>query len=133
MDIEQKKLNIINNKYKNEISNFKYIDNVNNLSIGMYIYYIKKTNLNKKSGTIRSIIDNSIIEMINQSKNKIWFIYWNEHYIYYRINKKNCFKEVLKTLLESDFNELTTMTNKKNKDKIITYQIQRTINIEKIT
>lgn len=133
-DILQNKLNIIKTKYKDDINNYKYIHNINELSINDNIWYIKKSTLMKKTGIIKSIIDNSIIELINQQKNKIWYIYCNQ-YIFFKKehnnNNNNKLKNILQTLLDTDFQDMKTHTNKKS-HKIITYKNPCKIIIEKI-
>lgn len=132
------KLNIIKNRYKDEIKNYEFINNINELSIGDHIWYLKKNCLNKKTGIVRKIIDDNIIELVNQQKNKLWYIYYNEYVILKRIYIKNKFKDMLQTLLDTDFEELTTMnindikSNKKQIEKTITYKQPCKINIEKI-
>lgn len=130
----EQKLEFIKNTHKDNINNFKYIDNIQELIIGDYIWYFKKKNLMRKTGIVKQIIDNNIIELYNQQKNKIWFIYFSEYIIFKREKTTNKFKNLLQTLLDTDFEELTNI-KKKNKniiEKTITYKYPCTIKIEKI-
>jgi hypothetical protein len=129
----EEKLNIIKNIHKDNINNFKYIDNIEELLINDYIWYFKKKNLIKKTGIIKQIIDNNILELYNQQKNKIWYIYTEQHIIFKREKKNDKFKNLLQTLLDTDFQELTNLKKNKNIiEKTITYKHPCTIKIEKI-
>jgi hypothetical protein len=109
----------IKNIYKDELSNYKYIEpsNYNNIITGTYICYVKN-NLEKKHGFLKSIknadsIDNVIFELINNRKNRTWYIYTKDVYVFIKEKNKDKFRDLLQSFLDSDFSDLTLMTSKK--------------------
>lgn len=96
---------IIKKNYKNELENYTDLNNLDDLGIGCHIKYFSKKNLKKKSGFLKSVKENSILELY-LPPNKKWFIYIKDYYIFYKIIEKNSFKTMLKNLIENDFNLL---------------------------
>jgi hypothetical protein len=92
-------------RYKNDLINYKYCDydNINNLSIGLHIQYICKKNLLKKSGFLKDIKNNSILELTSLNKKNKWYIYINQYYIFYKV-RCNKLKNTLLYLLDNNFN-----------------------------
>jgi len=99
------RLEYVINRYKTKLENYKYIqyDQLCNIEPKTHISYIKKTNLNIKNGYVKEVKDNSIIELTNHYKKRIWFIYTNDYYIFVRTSNNNKFKSALKDLIDDDF------------------------------
>ena len=99
------RLEYVTNRYKTKLENYKYIqyDQLCNIEPKTHICYIKKTNLNIKNGYVKEVKDNSIIELTNHYKKRIWFIYTNDYYIFVRTSNNNKFKMALKDLIDDDF------------------------------
>jgi len=110
-------LDEINKIYKDELSNYKYIEpnEIHSIIEGSYICYIKN-NLEKKHGVVVSIrnksnINNIIIELKNMNKKRHWFIYTKDLYIFIKEKQKDKFRDLLKSFLDSDFANLTLITD----------------------
>jgi hypothetical protein len=113
-------LDEINKLYKEELSNYKYIEpkNISLIEDGAYISYINKK-LEKKNGFVISIrnknnINNIIIELKNNNKKRHWFIYSKDMYIFVKEKQKDKFRDLLQSFLDSDFSNLTAISTKKN-------------------
>lgn len=142
---ESSELNILKSKLKDNKYEYAYVNNIDELKSNMVIKYSKKNNPELKTGTIVNLRDN-IIQMKNPQNKRIWYIYYNENYIFIRKNYKNSLKSLLTSFLEADFTNIT-IKKKKNRDKdidnkdqtsekkekIITYDIPQKFNIQKIT
>jgi hypothetical protein len=98
-------LNKINLKYDSELVDYKYceFDNIIDIPRGTHIKYISKKNLIKKSGFIKDIKDNSILELINVYRKTKWFIYTEKYYIFYKFKNSNSLKGILKQLVDNNF------------------------------
>ena len=98
-------LNKINLKYDSELVDYKYceFDNIIDIPRGTHIKYISKKNLIKKSGCIKDIKDNSILELINVYRKRKWFIYTEQYYIFYKFKNSNSLKDILKHLVDNNF------------------------------
>ena len=97
-------MNHILEKYKNELSDYKIVDDNNILDLPKYchIIYFSKKYLHKKSGMLKDIKDSSIVELCMNRVNRKWFIHRNENYIFYR-PKCSKLRNSLQNLLNSDF------------------------------
>ncbi len=93
-------------KYEDILSNCKYIheDNMSVMNINSYVIYISKIGLKKKGGYLKSIRDNSILELY--VFNRKWNIYQNKYYIFNR-ERGNKIKFFLQKLVNDDFKSLT--------------------------
>ena len=102
------RLEYVLNRYKTKLENYEYVqyDELSNIEPKNHISYIKKSNLNIKNGYVKEIKDNSIIELTNHYKKRIWFIYSKDYYIFVRISNANKFKTALKSLIDSDFSDI---------------------------
>jgi hypothetical protein len=98
-------LNKIYITYKTELVNYKYCDNenINDIPKGSHIIYISKNNLLKKSGFLKDIKDNTILELININKKGKWYIYIDQYYIFYKNPGTNSLKNTLKSLVDNNF------------------------------
>ena len=112
-DLEQ-----INKLYKDNLSNYKYIEphNILNINIDSYIAYINNK-LELKHGFLVSIrnknnINNIIFELKNKNNKYHWFIYTTKLYIFVRERPKDNFRDLLKSFIDNDFSNLTMITNK---------------------
>lgn len=128
---EIEKINLLIKKLKETNYEYTYVDDINKLKKDMNIKYTSKINIKLKTGVINDIRDDIIQLKCSQTK-RIWYIYYNQNYLFIRGNYKNKLKMLLNTLVDNDFAELTTKTHKNKKEKIITYNIPQKINIEKI-
>ena len=128
---EIEKINLLIKKLKETNYEYAYVDDINKLKKDMNIKYTSKINIKLKTGVINDIRDDIIQLKCSQTK-RIWYIYYNQNYLFIRGNYKNKLKMLLNTLIDNDFAELTTKTTKNKKEKIITYNIPQKINIEKI-
>ena len=106
-------LDKINKVYKDDLSNYKYIQPYEIPSIipDSYICYIKN-DLEKKHGYVVSIrnksnINNIIIELKSINKKRHWFIYTKDLHIFIKEKQKDKFRDLLKSFLDNDFNNLT--------------------------
>jgi hypothetical protein len=108
-NIEYKKINHILNIYKTELKNYKYIEynTINTIPINGYICYINKNFYKKKNAILISIIDNSIFKLTNYSKKRIWYIYINKYFIFYKDKNISKLKSILQEMVDTDFTDLT--------------------------
>ena len=74
------------------------------MNLNSHVIYISKVGLNKKGGYLKSIRDNSIIELYVCKKK--WNIYQNKYYIFNR-ERGNKMKFFLQKLVNDDFKSLT--------------------------
>lgn len=102
------RLEYVLNRYKTKLENYKYVqyEQLCNIEPKTHISYIKKNNLNIKNGYVKEVKDNSIIELTNHYKKRIWFIYTKDYYIFVRESNTNKFKMALKSLVDSDFSDV---------------------------
>ena len=128
---EIEKINLLIKKLKETKYEYAYVDDISKLKKDMNIKYTSKLNIKLKIGVIIDVRDNIIQLKCSQTK-RIWYIYYNQNYLFIRGNYKNKLKMLLNTLIDNDFAELTTKTTKNKKEKIITYNIHQQININKI-
>ena len=100
-------LKFILNKYEEELENYKYIQNVEdleNIPTGTYIKYIcKKSIFKKKGGFFKDIKNKSILELYNNLIKKKWCIYIDKYYLFYRISEKEKLKNLLQKMIDSNF------------------------------
>ena len=108
----------INKLYKDELSNYKYIEpnNIPNIDIDSYICYIN-CKLKLKHGYLVSIrnknnMNNIIYELKNKNNKRHWFIYTSNLYIFVKERPKDNFRDLLKSFIDNDFSNLTMITNK---------------------
>ncbi len=107
--------------YKDELSNYKYIEplNIPSLDEDIYICYINN-NLILKHGYVVSIrnknnMNNIIIELKNRNNTRRWFIYTKDMYIFMKDRPKDDFRDLLKSFLDNDFANLTVVTKSNKK------------------
>ena len=95
-------INIIKNKYIDELRYYNYIDsnNINNIKLGGFIRYFDLNNNIKWGGIIIKLINSNKLDkfkiMLKNSKNNIWKISFLKYYIFFKdINFKNeIFREI---------------------------------------
>ena len=114
---EIEKINLLIKKLKETNYEYAYVDDINKLKKDMNIKYTSKINIKLKTGVINDIRDDIIQLKCSQTK-RIWYIYYNQNYLFIRGNYKNKLKMLLNTLIDNDFAELTTKTHKNKKEKI---------------
>ena len=88
-------------KFKDELEDYIYVDNIDNLQLSSRILYISKNNLIIKRGILKDKRD-SILVLTGFRK---WYIYTDKYYIFYKNNnyKRDKFKETLKALVDNNF------------------------------
>jgi hypothetical protein len=96
------RLNFILNKYNNELKNYVYINDIRNINEKTSIRYISKNNLSIKNGYFRKYIDPNIIELYINS-NKIWYIYADKYYFFYKKSNNDVMRDSLQSLVDSGF------------------------------
>jgi len=96
------RLNFILNKYNNELKNYVYINDIRNINEKTSIRYISKNNLIMKNGYFRKYIDPNIIELYINS-NKIWYIYTDKYYFFYKKSNNDVMRDSLQSLVDSGF------------------------------
>ena len=116
------RLELVMDRYKKKLENYTYIENENigNIPLGSFIYYISINNLMCKSGLLISIKGKSIFQLMNLNRHTKWFIYTDKNYIFYKIPNRNKFKSMLLDLVKTDFKLLKIKDNNLvQNDKII--------------
>jgi len=88
-------------KFKNELIDYNYTEDIINISIGSHLIYISKKNFIKKSGVLKEIKDETILELTIFKRR--WFIYTNKYYIFYKKIVRNKFKKILEDLVKNNF------------------------------
>jgi hypothetical protein len=108
-------LNEVFIKYKDELQDYTYVTfkDIKNLSNGCYVVYISKKNFRKKGGLLKQIIDPTILELFDTYKNRRWYIYTSEYFIFYKNIIKNKMKDLLIKMVNSDFESIKKIKNKK--------------------
>jgi hypothetical protein len=96
------KLNIILNKYESELYNYKIIDDLKEIIPKTNIRYISKNNFSIKNGYFRKYIEPNIMELYINS-NKIWYIYTDKYYFFYKKSKNEVFRNSLQKLVDNNF------------------------------
>ena len=88
-------------KFKDELEDYIYVDNIDNLQLSSRILYISKNNLIIKRGILKDKRD-SILVLTGFRK---WYIYTDKYYIFVKNNnyKRDKFKEILKALVDNNF------------------------------
>ena len=103
-------LKFILNKYEEELENYKYIENIEdleNIPVGTYIKYIcKKCIFKKKGGFLKIIKDKSILELYNNLIKRKWCIYIDKYYLFYRVSEKEKLKTLFQKMIDSNFEML---------------------------
>jgi hypothetical protein len=101
-------------KFKNDLLNYKYIEKeeIKNISIGSSICYFKKNTFKRKTGQIREIKNDDIIQLVSRNRKKIWFLYLDQNHIFLKESNKNKLKIALQTLIDDDFSSLTIKPKK---------------------
>tara|TARA_A100001015_G_C14822024_1_gene645097 strand:+ start:30 stop:464 length:435 start_codon:yes stop_codon:yes gene_type:complete len=86
----------------NFLNNVKYIDlDSENTPLGVYIIYISKNKMIKKSGFLVQIINDNIYKL--KSNNKYWLIYLDKYFVFYKIPIYNKLRHQLEELCKNDF------------------------------
>jgi hypothetical protein len=88
-------------KIKDELIDYNYTEDILNIPIGCHLKYVSKKNFIKKSGILKEIKDETILEL-RVFKTR-WFIYTDKYYIFYKKIVKNKFKKILEDLVKNDF------------------------------
>lgn len=96
--------NLINiyKKYSDYLTEYEYLKNYNDIPNNSEILYISKKNNTKKRALFINYIEDSIFELENSSRKRI-YIYPNQHYIFYK-KKDMSLKDMLSDLINNNFN-----------------------------
>jgi len=98
------RLNFILNKYEIELKNYVLINDndIKNINQKTLIRYISRNNLSIKNGYFRKYIEPNIIELYINSK-KIWYIYSDKYYFFYKKSNNDIMRHSLQLLVDSNF------------------------------
>ena len=121
---ENKILKEIKKKYKNELINYNYIDNLENLKVGNYIKYIN-LEINKIVYGILINITNydynngiRFITLKHTKNNNIWNLKPSKYYIFQKKNKnRSNLSKILDKYLESISSTIISDNNISNSDE----------------
>ncbi len=96
--------NLINiyKTYSDYLTEYEYLKNYNDIPNNSEILYISKTKNTKKRALFINYIEDSIFELQNSSRKRI-YIYPNQHYIFYK-KKDMSLKDMLSDLINNNFN-----------------------------
>ncbi len=103
--------------YNIDLINYRYIDsnNIINIPIGSKISCVKKNKYDKTICLLKSIkntnnINNLILQVTSLNNIYSWFIYCKDVYVFMYF-KKQTFREMMKELIDNDFQNLTLNFN----------------------
>jgi hypothetical protein len=88
--------------YSDYLTEYEYLKNYNDIPNNSEILYISKKNNTKKRALFINYIEDSIFELQNSSRKRI-YIYPNQHYIFYK-KKDMSLKDMLSDLINNNFN-----------------------------
>ena len=96
--------NLINiyKTYSDYLTEYEYLKNYNDIPNNSEILYISKTKNTKKRALFINYIEDSIFELQNSSRKRI-YIYPNQYYIFYK-KKDMSLKDMLSDLINNNFN-----------------------------
>jgi hypothetical protein len=107
-------INYICKTYNNKLKDYIYVDPllIKDIPLGSSIAYISKKNFSKKGGFLKSIKDDTILELINSYNKSRWYVYTQKYYIFYKIPNRNKLKNALLNLINSDFKDIEVKCSK---------------------
>ena len=88
--------------YSEYLTEYEYLKDYNDIPNNSEILYISKTKNTKKRALFINYIEDSIFELQNSSRKRI-YIYPNQHYIFYK-KKDMSLKDMLSDLINNNFN-----------------------------
>ena len=96
--------NLINiyKTYSEYLTEYEYLKDYNDIPNNSEILYFSKTKNTKKRALFINYIEDSIFELQNSSRKRI-YIYPNQHYIFYK-KKDMSLKDMLSDLINNNFN-----------------------------
>jgi hypothetical protein len=96
--------NLINiyKTYSDYLTEYEYLKDYNDIPNNSEILYISKIKNTKKRALFINYIEDSIFELQNSSRKRI-YIYPNQHYIFYK-KKDMSLKDMLSDLINNNFN-----------------------------
>jgi hypothetical protein len=96
--------NLINiyKTYSDYLTEYEYLKDYNDIPNNSEILYISKIKNTKKRALFINYIEDSIFELQNNSRKRI-YIYPNQHYIFYK-KKDMSLKDMLSDLINNNFN-----------------------------
>jgi len=107
----------INYLYKTQyvkLKDYIYVDPllIKNIPLGSSIAYVAKKTFSKKGGFLKSIKDDTILELINSYNKSRWYVYTDQYHIFYKIPNRNKLKSALLNLINTDFKDIEDIQNK---------------------
>jgi hypothetical protein len=107
----------INYLYKTQyikLKDYIYVDPllIKDIPLGSSIAYVSKKKFSKKGGFLKSIKDNTILELINSYNKSRWYVYTDQYHIFYKIPNRNKLKSALLNLINNDFKDIEDIQNK---------------------
>ena len=96
--------NLINiyKTYSDYLTEYEYLKNYNDIPNNSEILYFSKIKNTKKRALFINYIEDSIFELQNSSRKRI-YIYPNQYYIFYK-KKDMSLKDMLSDLINNNFN-----------------------------
>ena len=88
--------------YSDYLTEYEYLKDYNDIPNNSEILYISKNRNTKKRALFINYIEDSIFELQNSSRKRI-YIYPNQHYIFYK-KKDMSLKDMLSDLINNNFN-----------------------------
>jgi hypothetical protein len=94
-------------KFDQDLINYKYVslDELNIIPENCKIKYIKKNSSKLKTGFLKSIKENMILELYFGSRK--WHVYANQYIIFYKFKNESKLKIALQKMLDTNFTNLT--------------------------
>ena len=99
--MDEKLINIYKT-YSDYLTEYEYLKDYNDIPNNSEILYISKIKNTKKRALFINYIEDSIFELQNSSRKRI-YIYPNQHYIFYK-KKDMSLKDMLSDLINNNFN-----------------------------
>ena len=101
MDILKEELDDIT---LSKLDGYELKESLDEDDIGHLIRYIKRVNNKYCAGGFIGSVDTGVIKIISYNKQKSWYIYDIENYIFTKkINRKSNMRQALEALLRGDF------------------------------
>jgi hypothetical protein len=107
-------IDYISHTYNDKLKDYIYVEplSIKTIPLGSSIAYVSKKDFSKKGGFLKSIKDDSILELINSYNKARWYVYTDKYYIFYKVPNRNKLKSALLNLINSDFKDIELKISK---------------------
>jgi hypothetical protein len=104
----------ISHTYIDKLKDYIYVEPllIKDIPLGSSIAYVSKKDFSKKGGFLKSIKDDTILELINSYNKARWYVYVDKYYIFYKVPNRNKLKSALLNLINSDFKDIKLKISK---------------------